>query len=103
MDRWQTRAYCAGADPDLFYVKVPYGRKKALPERTPTREELEDVIIADWCAHCPVRSECLDSVVDFTARTGASTGNGNVPVAGGLHSSEVRALIVAKKKARAAS
>lgn len=54
--RWQDRALCIGADPDLFDSFDPDEQRQAL----------------DICAACPVRAECLAAAYDEEAGASAA-------------------------------
>jgi WhiB family transcriptional regulator, redox-sensing transcriptional regulator len=59
MDSWWEQAACKDADPELFFQDQPRGR--------PSKgyKDLPDVIW-DFCATCPVQTDCLNDAMKLS-------------------------------------
>lgn len=55
LDSWTDEAACKGQDTDLFFIET-YGSYRPM--------------ITDYCAHCPVRQDCLDYAIRLDIRDG---------------------------------
>lgn len=63
-DRWQNRASCRGADPNIFHPEIERGDSS----------DSAYVQARIFCRDCPVTMECLEYCLEYEDRVGRRNG-----------------------------